>query len=119
MPMIEIKGLAHDTPQGTLEALQEQVEAALAQGLELDERICHSEPNVSPVKRKRKKVLVWGHIASAFFCNSPESEEARTKFKAATKATAETIWELLDGKFTVEIFPPPYMDQNLKTLVKS
>lgn len=119
MPMIEIKGLEHDTPQSALEALQEQVEAALAHGLEIDERMCHSDPIVSPVKRKRPKVLIWGHITTAFFQDKPEDEDSERRVKAATKATAEKIWEILEGRFTVEIFPPPYMNQmKLKTLVK-
>lgn len=119
MPMIEIIGLENDTPQAVLEKLQEEIETALANGLEVEKSKCHAEPNISPIKRKRTKVFVWGRITTAFFWDKPQHPDSERRVKAATEATANKIWELLCGEVSVEIFPPPYMNQmTLKTLVK-
>lgn len=119
MPMIEFKGLPHDTPQKILAELQDNTEEAIAQVLGCPLAICHSEPIVSSVERRRPKEFVWGHITTAFFYKEPDTELARQTMKAATGAVAAAIWRVLNGEFTVEIFPPPYMDQvNLKTMIK-
>ncbi len=119
MPMIDISGVPHETSQEKLVQLEDSVEKRMATAMGMEATMFHAYPHVSPTERTRPRDMIFGKITTAFFYENREEEETQAKARAATNAAAIAIWRCYGGKYTVEVFPPDYMDPSLRTRIKA